>query len=52
MINHLPGGDNTTTYDGREAWVASADRPVPLIMLTGGDLDGARLDAALVFSRA
>jgi photosynthetic reaction center cytochrome c subunit len=47
--NHLPGGDNTTTYDGREAWVAAADRPVPLIMLTGGDLDGARLDAALSF---
>ncbi len=49
MTNHLHGGDNTTTYDGREAWVASADRPVPLILLTGGDLDGARLDADLCF---
>jgi photosynthetic reaction center cytochrome c subunit len=49
MTNHLPGGDNTTTYDGREAWIAAADRPVPLIMLTGGDLDGARLDADLSF---
>ena len=46
---HLSGGDNTTTYDGREAWIASADRPVPLIMLTGGDLDGAKLDADLSF---
>jgi len=46
---HLPEGDNTTTYDGREAWVASVDRPVPLIMQTGGDLDGARLDANLSF---
>ena len=47
--NHLKGGDNTTTYDGREAWLAGADRPVPLIMLTGGDLDGAKLDADLSF---
>jgi len=49
MTNHLPGGDNTTTYDGREAWVAAADKPLPLIMLTGGELDGARLDADLSF---
>jgi photosynthetic reaction center cytochrome c subunit len=47
--NHLPGGDNTTTYDGREAWIAAADRPLALIMLTGGDLDGARLDADICF---
>jgi photosynthetic reaction center cytochrome c subunit len=46
---HLSGGDNTTTYDGREAWVASADKPQPLIVLTGGDLDGAKLDADLCF---
>jgi len=49
MTNHLPGGDNTTTYDGREAWVAAADTPFSLIMLTGGELDGARLDADLSF---
>jgi len=49
MTNHLPGGDDTTTYDGREAWVAAADKPQPLIMLTAGELDGARLDAELSF---
>jgi len=49
MTSHLSGGDNTTTYDGREAWVAAADKPLALIMLTGGELDGARLDAALCF---
>lgn len=49
MTNHLHGGDNTTTYDGHEGWMASADRPVPLIMLTGGELDGAGVDAALSF---
>ena len=45
----MSGGDHTTTYDGRDAWVASADRPLPLITLVGGDLDGARLDAQLCF---
>jgi len=49
MTNHLPGGDDTTTYDGHEAWVAAADKPQPLIMLTGGELDGAKLDADLSF---
>jgi outer membrane lipoprotein-sorting protein len=49
VTNHLHGGDNTTTYDGREAWIAAADRPVSPILLTGGDLDGARLDADLSF---
>ena len=49
VTNHLHGGDNTTVYDGREAWLAGADRPVPLIQLTGGDLDGAKFDAELSF---
>ena len=49
ISNHLPGGDNTYTFDGHEAWQAGADRPVPLIMLTGGDLDGARVDGDLNF---
>jgi photosynthetic reaction center cytochrome c subunit len=47
--NHLSGGDNTTTFDGREGWVAAADKPVPMIMLTGGELDGIRMDAELFF---
>jgi len=46
---HVPGGENTTTYDGREGWVAASDRPVPFILMTGGELDGARLDANLAF---
>jgi outer membrane lipoprotein-sorting protein len=46
---HVPGGENTTTYDGHEGWVAASDRPVPLILMTGGELDGARLDADLSF---
>jgi outer membrane lipoprotein-sorting protein len=49
MINHLPGGDDTTTFDGHEAWYAAADKPVPFILMTGGELDGARMDASLAF---
>jgi len=49
VTNHLPVGESTTTYDGHEAWIASADKPVPMILLAGGDLDGARLDADLAF---
>jgi len=36
-------------FDGSEAWVASADRPMLLMPLTGGNLAGARIDALLAF---
>lgn len=48
-IIHTPLGNNTTTCDGREAWVAAIDKPVPLYALTGGQLEGARVDAELFF---
>jgi photosynthetic reaction center cytochrome c subunit len=48
-VVHTLAGDNTTTYDGKEAWVAAVDKPVPLMPLTGGDLEGARVDAGLWF---
>jgi len=52
MVVHGDGTDlNITTYDGREGWSAAptTDVPVPLIELTGGELDGAKLDAVLSF---
>jgi hypothetical protein len=50
-IVHAPDGDITTTYDGRSAWMAApvTERPVPVLALAGGDLDAARLEAALSF---
>ncbi len=48
-VVHTLAGDNTTTYDGQQAWVAAVDKPVPLMPLTGGDLEGARADADLAF---
>ena len=46
---HTDDGDKTTTYDGRNGWLASNVTPVPVMTLTGGELDGARLDAELMF---
>ena len=42
-------GPSVRTFDGREGWIASGDKPVPLIQLTGGNLDGARMEAVLSF---
>jgi photosynthetic reaction center cytochrome c subunit len=50
-VVHTSAGDSTTTYDGRAGWIAgpATERPVTLLELTGGDLAGAKLDAALWF---
>src|SRR5262245_15817942 len=49
MIVHTDAGDRTTTYDGSNGWIGAPamDKPFPVITYTGGDLDGARLDAVL-----
>jgi photosynthetic reaction center cytochrome c subunit len=49
-IVHAPLGDSVRVFDGRSGWIASPDRPVPLLSLTGGDVTGAKIDATLVFS--
>jgi len=50
-VVHTSAGDSTTTYDGSAGWIAgpATERPVALLELTGGDLGGAKLDAALSF---
>jgi photosynthetic reaction center cytochrome c subunit len=48
-VIHTLDGDNTTTYDGRSGWIAAPHRPLPVLPLAGGDLDGVRLDAELSF---
>src|SRR5678809_781525 len=49
MMVHTDAGDRTTTFNGNNGWMAApaADKPFPLTTYTGGDLDGARLDAVL-----
>jgi hypothetical protein len=49
QIVHEPDADNVKTYDGRNAWVAEGWRPVPLLLLTGGNVEGARLEALMQF---
>jgi photosynthetic reaction center cytochrome c subunit len=51
-IIHTDSGDSTTTHDGSTAWFAAPFRPVPVLQLTGQDLDGARLDGLLGFPGA
>ena len=50
-IVHLRAGDNIRTFDGRNAWNTSAGTLLPIAVLTlsGGDLEGARIDASLSF---
>jgi hypothetical protein len=42
-------GEAIKTYDGRAAWAAEGWRPMPLLPLTGGNLDAARLEALASF---
>jgi photosynthetic reaction center cytochrome c subunit len=48
-IVHTRIGDSIRVYDGRAAWIAAPDRPVGLLPLTGGNLEGAKIDAMLSF---
>ena len=50
-IVHTPIGDSINVYNGRTGWTAApvANTPVPVLEMTGGDLEGAKLDADLFF---
>ena len=48
-IIHTDNGNSTTAYDGRTGWIAAPLRPVPVLTLTGTDLEGVRLEAELAF---
>ena len=49
QIIHTDNGDNTTITDGRSAWISAPLRPVAVLELVGGELDGAKADAAMEF---
>ena len=46
---HMSAGTSVRTFDGRNGWMAGPDTPVPLVALTAGNLDRARLEAILSF---
>jgi photosynthetic reaction center cytochrome c subunit len=50
VFKDAPGrGDQIRTYDGRTGWVRTPLNVLGEFQLSGGDLDGARLDAQLSF---
>ena len=52
MVVHLGIGASTRTFDGRNGWMAGPDTPMPLVTLSEGNLDRARLEAMLAFPTA
>jgi photosynthetic reaction center cytochrome c subunit len=44
-----PQGDSFRVFDGASGWLAGPDIPVPIITLATGNLDRARIEAALAF---
>jgi hypothetical protein len=49
MVVHLATGASTRVFDGKSGWMAGGDTPVPLLTLTEGNLDRARLEATVAF---
>ena len=48
-VVHYRAGDGITAYDGSAAWISQPDKPIPFIELTGGQLEGAKIDATAFF---
>ena len=49
QVVRAPDGEGTKTFDGTTAWVSEGWRPLPLMPLTGGNLEAARLEAMVSF---
>ena len=49
VVVHLTIGTSTRVFDGKNAWVAGPEQPLPLLTLTGGNIDRARLSALANF---
>jgi hypothetical protein len=49
MIVRMFNGGSVRTFNGTNGWMAGPDTPVPILTLTGGNLEGAKLDAMMWF---
>jgi photosynthetic reaction center cytochrome c subunit len=49
VVHRSDKSENITTYDGRNGWIAMTNTILPVKSLTGGELDGAQLDAEMFF---
>ena len=49
FVIHGAFGDKTWVVDGKQAWVASVDKPQPLMQLNAGNLEGLKVEALVSF---
>jgi hypothetical protein len=49
MVVRSDAGVSVRTFDGHNGWIAGPETPLPLVQLTAGNLDRARLEAMLAF---
>jgi len=49
QLVRAPDAENVKVYNGQKAWVAEGWRPLPLMELTAGNLEGARIEALTLF---
>jgi hypothetical protein len=51
VVHNLAGAELIDTFDGREAWITQSAQlaPLPMLERTGGEVDAAKLSAALLF---
>jgi hypothetical protein len=49
IVHRSEKAENITTFDGHNGWIAMTNTILPLKALTGGELDGAQLDAEMFF---
>ena len=48
-VVHMKAGNSVRTFDGTNGWMAGPDTPIPIVTLTAGNLDRARLEALVAF---
>ena len=49
MVVKMFNGDSVRAFDGRNGWLAGPDTPMPIVELTGGNLERARIEALMTF---
>jgi hypothetical protein len=49
IVHRSEKAQNITTFDGHNGWIAMTNTILPVKSLTGGELDGAQLDAEMFF---
>ena len=49
VIIHAAFADLVAAYNGSEGWVAAIEKPLPLMPMTGGNLEGQKIEAMMSF---